>query len=1632
VKKGLITVISVLICLLLAGTAFSGQVVTLKDASTHATVTDLNRDGININMGIGEIELSEILTVRGGFSLLTFNGCARSQELGEPNLPVMNRLISIPFGCELNVEVMSFETEVINLSDYNIINPLMPVQPSVSKSEDPASIPFEYNDASYTSNTNYSLPLASAEVLGTMRSVQMGLVSISPVQYNPVENIITIYKNIEVRVTYEHPDWIATQEAQTKYYSPVFDGVFNNISNYSQQTLNSRADLVEYPVQYVIISDRMFEAQLQPFIEWKTKKGFNVVVAYTDVIGSTTSQVKAYIQGLYNAGTPENPAPSFVLFVGDDQQIPSYTGFSGHISDLWMCEFTGDNYPEIYYGRFSAQNPSLLQPQIDKTLEYEQYLMPDPSYLAEVTLIAGVDGSYAITHGNGQINYGTNYYFNAAHGITDHTWLYPASNGSEVSDAVIQTVQDGIGFMNYTAHCGHDSQSDPNFNTSDIATLTNDHMYLLGIGNCCLANTFGSSYSTPSFGEAFLQKANAGAIGYIGGTNSTYWDEDYWWGVGNGPIIGAGPTYEQTGLGAYDGIFHEHGEVLSDHYITNSAIMFRGNLAVTEANSSRTAYYWQIYHLMGDPSVITYMGVPAVNNVSHPTALVFTSPTITVDADPYSYVGITVGGVLHGAGFVDETGTVEIELDPFTQPDIADIVITGQNKQPYVSTIQLFTPDGAYVVYNDNTTNDVNGNDNGIAESGENILMGVDLKNIGPDDALDVNATVTTSDPNFTMVDDTETYGTIAGGDGTLFIADGFSFDVLSSTPDGYQGTFDLEVTGTNRDLWTGNFKVQVHRPVVDFLTITINDIGNGDGVLDPGESADLIITLANSGSGQATNTTALLSESDAYVTVSDNYGTFGLIEEISGMTDNGSDVYTVSADGGCTPGHEMVFSLAVTADNGYTANLTFDFIVGDRMSFFVDDFSGDKGWIGLGGDAEWTIGPATGGTGSDGSGASDPLYDHTPTEDNGVLGNDLTSGIGGDYSNNLGTQYYVYSPVIDCGDFASSQLTYYRCLGIESSDHVKLQVFDGEDWVTLFQNTSTINETAWTEQFHNVASYADGNNSFQIRYSLGTTDNSSQYCGWNIDDFSLKGYDQSGGVSALLTLDNSEIADSMAEGGTALHSVHADNGGDGELRIRFNSEASWIVCSNDLNYVNPGEGIDFEFSFDATGMVPGDYYSTLNYTSNDFGKMAGSIPLSIHVYAPTCDIPASSIERSLSAGDSIGVPLTIYNNGPGRLIYSIGCQTFDPSEKTSNSGIVASDRELIGYQNSNDDKNDQAPLYAPSDKGHGGPDVYGYSWIDSDDPGGPIFSWVDISATGTIVDIGDDDYSDAIDIGFAFPWYDNEYTQLYIGSNGIITFGSGSSSRYNSFFPDTTSPNNMISMWWDDLDPEENGNVFYYHDVTTGRFIVSFVDIRNYQYPDGTGSLNFQAIFYPNGKVTVQYGTMDPGSDGEGLNSASIGIENAAGDDGLEVVYNAAYIHDNMAIDFTVVRWLWVEPSGGLLEPFTNAEVTVNLCAFDLEDGVFEGQMSITTNDPMNPSYLLPVTVTIQDFICGDADGNGEGPLVTDLVFLVDYIFKGGPPPPVLAAGDANGIDGDLINVADLSYLVDYLFKSGPAPICH
>jgi len=68
---------------------------------------------------------------------------------------------------------------------------------------------------------------------------------------------------------------------------------------------------------------------------------------------------------------------------------------------------------------------------------------------------------------------------------------------------------------------------------------------------------------------------------------------------------------------------------------------------------------------------------------------------------------------------------------------------------------------------------------------------------------------------------------------------------------------------------------------------------------------------------------------------------------------------------------------------------------------------------------------------------------------------------------------------------------------------------------------------------------------------------------------------------------------------------------------------------------------------------------------------------------------------------------------------------------------------------------------------------------------------------------------------------------------------------------------------------------------------------------------------------------------------------------------------------------------------------------------------------------------------IRGDINHSGSGPDIADLVYLVTYMFQGGPPPPCMAEANINGSAGsDVPDISDLVWLVSYMFQNGPAPV--
>jgi hypothetical protein len=81
----------------------------------------------------------------------------------------------------------------------------------------------------------------------------------------------------------------------------------------------------------------------------------------------------------------------------------------------------------------------------------------------------------------------------------------------------------------------------------------------------------------------------------------------------------------------------------------------------------------------------------------------------------------------------------------------------------------------------------------------------------------------------------------------------------------------------------------------------------------------------------------------------------------------------------------------------------------------------------------------------------------------------------------------------------------------------------------------------------------------------------------------------------------------------------------------------------------------------------------------------------------------------------------------------------------------------------------------------------------------------------------------------------------------------------------------------------------------------------------------------------------------------------------------------------------------------------------------------------PIYPTYSSPGEWPIA-IICGNANGDATVN-IGDAVFIINYVFRGGPAPAPTQAADAN-CDGH-VNVGDAVYLVNYIFRGGPAPCC-
>ena len=888
-------------------------------------ITQNSYQKVAVSFETGELSVEDITLPQGTFSMISLPGYGFSYAPGTPEVPQLTKLMQIPVCDSVVATVINAQYTEYDADALGIHHPLFPTQATVSK--DKTNPPFSYNQLIYHTDAFVQWPLVQVQKTGVKRNVALANIAFSPVQYNPAQHKIRIYTHVDVEFTFVNADMAATVALQ-KYASPLFplnrDLVFNKMPE-------TRNEYSAAPIRYLVIANNMFSdnAELARFVAWKRRIGYLVDLVYTSDpnVGSTTTSIKSYIQGQYDNATPANPAPAFLLFIGDHEQLPAFNNQTNedHITDLYYATLTGGDYlPDCYYGRLSATNNQQLTNQIEKILMYEQYSMPDPSYLGNAVLIAGTDANFGPTHANGQINYIHNNYINTDNPNYSNVMVH-LYNCSSQAALIRSEVSAGAGWVNYTAHGSNTSWADPEFNVSHVYQLQNTDKYGLMIGNCCVSGHFNTS---ECFGEALLRAEKKGAMGYIGASNNSYWGEDFYWAVGYRNNINANPAYNPANLGMYDKLFHTHNEDYNDWVSTIGGIINGGNMTVQATSSSLKQYYWEIYHCFGDPSVRAYLGIPSVMSVVASPVITTNSTSYPVQVAPYAYVALTKGATLIDATFADENGDATISLPTDLDPGEYELVAMAQNYIPYFLGVQVINPYGPYVV-----PIMVEVAENTVFTPGSTIQMNLSLSNVGVSAASQVYAKLIPEQSTITMQQDSVYLGSMAV-QATENRANAFSFQMPVSE-DFVKLPFTLLVHWQDTII-TRSVQVLVKLPKVtnDSYRTIVNNVEVQS--YNPGDQIQFVLSNKNAGHAVVTNGSVDLTCNYSGVTVLSNS------VSISGMDVNAvvSNIFQVKvAD--TVPQKSLVNLYWHTYFDGVHKIDTLQMLVGgDLETFETGDFS--------------------------------------------------------------------------------------------------------------------------------------------------------------------------------------------------------------------------------------------------------------------------------------------------------------------------------------------------------------------------------------------------------------------------------------------------------------------------------------------------------------------------------------------------------------------------------------------------------------------------------------------------------------------------------------------------------------------
>ncbi len=813
--------------------------------------------GIELDIRVPALETEEITEEGELYHKLHIPGCGYLDDLGAPMLPAVSTYLEIPDHVEVSIEELTSDSEI--LDGYNIY-------PAQEHLPDTGNITYSFNKdpQAYSKDEFYPKAICSMRKPFILRGHKVLMVTIYPVQFNPLARQIKVYDNIKVRVNFTHARQAKSLSSKTKklqkYEARAARGPFRTmfksfVLNYQPPATEPRAlRSPDTGADYLIITPDEFYNTIVALADHKQQKGLIVRIVRTSEIPRTTgiagnplaaSDMIQYIQSAYDNWTP---APTYVLLVGDTNLIPIHRGIQAP-TDLYYATVDGDDYfPDIFLGRLPVRTINELSIVVDKIIDYEISLMSDPDALwRNRILLAAQKSRYFVTTSE------ANREFLESIGY-DCTTVYTGGGYSGTTQDVIDAINAGCFIVNHRNHGEWDGWGHPRFTISDIPSLANTGGQLPVMFSInCLTGRFDKE-ATDCFGEALLKAHNGtdntGVVAFIGATRislSGYNDE-----LDKGFFACMYPEYypgytNQAGNSDKMGVILNFGKFfMYDKYVLGwDELTYPRSWVPTTAMTERE---FELFNLLGDPEMSILV---CASNYPPLIYIRATTPTEVSGngnglIDPGENINLTIAliAINLDANTVSATLRCEDEFVTIINENSAfgamhNYQTKDNSDDPFILSVSPNCPwghevqfildieeEGGYSVSRELSLainspsiamveplilNDIVGNDDGFIDPGETIELKVELQ-AQKFDANNVLATLICEDDFVTMVNGESAFGSIPDGQTADNSTSPYVFSVSPDCPLGRELHFTINVVAANYST-AGGIALRVHKP---------------------------------------------------------------------------------------------------------------------------------------------------------------------------------------------------------------------------------------------------------------------------------------------------------------------------------------------------------------------------------------------------------------------------------------------------------------------------------------------------------------------------------------------------------------------------------------------------------------------------------------------------------------------------------------------------------------------------------------------------------------------------------------------------------------------------------------------------